>query len=312
MVQTSPGVGIVAYGATTNLGVNIVASQLANQSSYSPAMLTLGYSVPSFPAQSAPAGDYNRDAHVSAADYVVWRNANGTSGASPADGDGNGQVNQADYGVWKGAFGKQPDSQVRNGDFGTSNLTGWTVVVEPNTNVSAGFPKVESFDVDGDGQPNGAMRVRLGRSDTDLYGGTVAIEQQILLEAGDYLFSADVASQNLESFGNTGPGNYELTVDGKIVDQVLLNGTSIDGMQVIRDSLLATLDNVEAGYHTLRLAVSRGGTNSRAIYQFIDDIQLNRVGIASAAAVPEPAAGTMIFLSVGLAAVRRHRSQQRT
>ena len=121
------------------------------------------------------------------------------------------------------------------------------------------------------------MRVRLGRTDTSQFGGTVAIEQQLLLAAGDYIFSADVASQSQQSTGNGGPGNYELTFDGEIVDQVLLNGTTINGFQVIRDSLLATLTNVEAGYHTLRLAVSRGATNSREIYQFIDNIELNRV-----------------------------------
>lgn len=52
MIQNSPGVGIVAYGATPNLGVNIVSSQLASHASnYSPPTLTLGYSVPSFPAR---------------------------------------------------------------------------------------------------------------------------------------------------------------------------------------------------------------------------------------------------------------------
>lgn len=239
----------------------------------------------------------------------MWRNANGTSGPSPADGDGNGQVNEADYGVWKAAFGKQPDAQVANGDFGTGNLNGWSVVIEPNTNVTSGFPKVESFDVDGDGQTNSAMRVRLGRSDTSQFGGTVAIEQQILLGAGDYVFSADFASQSLETTGNGGPGNYELTFDGKIVDQALLNGTSVDSMQVIRDSLLATLENVEAGYHTLRLAVSRGATNTRAIYQFIDDIQINRVGTASAAAVPEPATGSMLVVAMALAAGMNRKSR---
>ena len=183
-------------------------------------------------------------------------------------------------------FGTRPDAQVRNGDFTTGNLSGWNVVIDPNTNVSFGFPRVESFDVDGDGQANGAMRVRLGRTDTSQFGGTVAIEQQLLLAAGDYIFSADVASQSQQSTGNGGPGNYELTFDGEIVDQVLLNGTTINGFQVIRDSLLATLTNVEAGYHTLRLAVSRGATNSREIYQFIDNIELNRVALTSARPCP--------------------------
>jgi hypothetical protein len=203
----------------------------------------------------------------------------------------------------------RPDDQIDNGGFQSGNLSGWNVVVEPNTNVSFGFPRVESFDVDGDGEASGAMRVRLGRSDTDLFGGTVAIEQQLLLEAGDYTFSADVASQSLETFGNSGPGNYELTFDGQIVDQVMLNGTSIAPSQVIRDSLEATLTNVQAGYHTLRLTVGRGATNSRAIYQFIDDIQFTRVALASAQAVPEPSAVALLGIALALAS-GRHRQRQ--
>ena len=83
---------------------------------------------------------------------------------------------------------------------------------------------------------------------------------------------------------------------------MLLNGTSINASQVIRDSLQATLTNVEPGYHTLRLAVSRGATNTRTIYQFIDDIQLSRVGLASLQAVPEPASGAMLVVTLGVAA----------
>ena len=56
MLQTSPGVGIIAYEAVANVGVDIVASQLAHvfPNTYSPPTLTLGYSVPSFPARECP------------------------------------------------------------------------------------------------------------------------------------------------------------------------------------------------------------------------------------------------------------------
>ena len=49
-------------------------------------------------------GDYNRDAKVDAADYVVYRKTLGTSGLpaySGADGDGNGTIGQGDLAVWK-------------------------------------------------------------------------------------------------------------------------------------------------------------------------------------------------------------------
>ncbi|TWT85267.1 GDSL-like Lipase/Acylhydrolase [Posidoniimonas polymericola] len=58
--------------------------------------------------QPAP-GDYNRDGLVDAADYTVWRDANGASGPGlAADGNGDQQVDQQDYAVWRDAYGPQP------------------------------------------------------------------------------------------------------------------------------------------------------------------------------------------------------------
>jgi hypothetical protein len=51
--------------------------------------------------------DYNNNGIVDAADYVLWRNANGTSvspGTSP-DGNGDGLVNNLDYDLWRSHFG---------------------------------------------------------------------------------------------------------------------------------------------------------------------------------------------------------------
>lgn len=51
-------------------------------------------------------GDYNDDGAVDAADYTVWRDSLGATGANlPADGDGNMVVNQQDYVLWKTNFG---------------------------------------------------------------------------------------------------------------------------------------------------------------------------------------------------------------
>jgi beta-glucanase (GH16 family) len=55
--------------------------------------------------QSGLSGDYNRDGHVDAADYVIWRKANGSAGIGLAgDGTGNGTVNEADYLIWRQNF----------------------------------------------------------------------------------------------------------------------------------------------------------------------------------------------------------------
>jgi hypothetical protein len=57
-------------------------------------------------AASVLAGDYNHNGIVDAADYTVWRDSLGRTGAGlAADGNGNGIVDQADFNVWKSNFG---------------------------------------------------------------------------------------------------------------------------------------------------------------------------------------------------------------
>jgi hypothetical protein len=57
------------------------------------------------------AGDYDGNGVVDAADYVVWRNAAGTTGVElAADGNGDGLVNTADYELWRANFGRSNSS----------------------------------------------------------------------------------------------------------------------------------------------------------------------------------------------------------
>jgi hypothetical protein len=53
-------------------------------------------------------GDYNQDAAVDIADFVIWRKAIGTMVPpfTGADGNGNGTIDQADYDVWRANFGR--------------------------------------------------------------------------------------------------------------------------------------------------------------------------------------------------------------
>ena len=56
--------------------------------------------------ENALPGDYNQNLVVDAADYTVWRNQLGMTGAGlAADGNGDNQVSQLDYNVWKANFG---------------------------------------------------------------------------------------------------------------------------------------------------------------------------------------------------------------
>jgi hypothetical protein len=53
-----------------------------------------------------PGADYNRNAAVDAADYVVWRDSLNQAGAGlAADGNGNNRVDIGDYDVWRNHFG---------------------------------------------------------------------------------------------------------------------------------------------------------------------------------------------------------------
>jgi hypothetical protein len=55
------------------------------------------------------AGDYNGDASVAAADYVIWRKGlgQGVPLGTGADGNRNGGIDSGDYSVWRANFGRQ-------------------------------------------------------------------------------------------------------------------------------------------------------------------------------------------------------------
>ena len=73
-------------------------------------------------------GDYNRNGHVDAADYTLWRNTLGQSVAvgSGADGTGpndvpDGLVDRLDYNFWKLHYGQPPGSGM-SADIGGANV----------------------------------------------------------------------------------------------------------------------------------------------------------------------------------------------
>ncbi len=61
------------------------------------------------PASSGIAGDYNNNGVVDAADYVVWRNNEGTNNTLPNN-TISGPIGQLHYNQWRANFGKPPAS----------------------------------------------------------------------------------------------------------------------------------------------------------------------------------------------------------
>ena len=106
--------------------------------------------------------DYNRDAGVNAADYVMWRNNTGTTAPVPNEVDllpAAGQWNDADYTAWRTRFGVQNDIltalfQIEvspDGKWLAGNLNGSDVVLIP---LLSGIPDLAGIQVIDSATPN--------------------------------------------------------------------------------------------------------------------------------------------------------------
>lgn len=78
------------------------------------------------------AGDFNGDGIVDAADYTVWRDTLGQTGADlAADGDHNLQVDQQDYVLWKNNFGALAPATLESGTVTVPEPPSGTLLVIP-------------------------------------------------------------------------------------------------------------------------------------------------------------------------------------
>jgi T5SS/PEP-CTERM-associated repeat protein len=76
--------------------------------------------------QSAPLiGDYNNNGTVDAADYIVWRESEGTTTSLPNDNGIGGTIGQAHYNLWRAHFGQTASSGA------TAGFSNSTAVPEP-------------------------------------------------------------------------------------------------------------------------------------------------------------------------------------
>lgn len=257
-------------------------------------------------------GDYTSDGVADAADYTILRDTFGSTTDLRADGDGDRVIGDGDLSRWREKFGPAPEPAIMNGNFNSGNLNGWNIVATPNANISAGYPRVDSFDTDGDGTNSPAMRIRAGQTtflSDDVAGG--GLQQLVYLSGGDHTILADIASSNESAGGNTGPGRFELWLAGQLVDVVDMNGSLIEAGQTLRDTLAGTAFNVTPGWYDLEVRFLRTAVNSVAIYGYFDNIRFAN-SAASAATVPEPASlATVCGLVICAAASRRGRQASR-
>jgi hypothetical protein len=317
LLQTSPimNTGIQSFGlspsffqpfvgATGKPGLLIKGSADGHQvdfatresTFFTPSSLSLNFTPPPEPAPEP--GDYNGNGYADTGDYTVWRDTFGSTTDLRADGNGDHLVNQGDYEAWKAAFANRLPVGIQNGNFESGDLSGWKIVVTPNASVTAGFPRAESFDVDGDGVANSAMRIRAGQvtfsASTPAGGG---LEQKFILETGGtYTLAVDYASKNFDTIANTAPGDFQLLLDGVVVDADDLTGTTITPGQVIRGTFSASAFHLGPGVHDVEVLFLRPSLNSREIYGYFDNVRFTLAG--SAAAVPEPKALTLALVAM--------------
>jgi hypothetical protein len=94
-----------ADGGVTGRFETLAAPELAGL------MWRLEYAAASVELVALVAGDYNADGIVDAADFTVWRDMLGQSGAGlAADGDGDGMIELDDYAAWKANFGRTAEA----------------------------------------------------------------------------------------------------------------------------------------------------------------------------------------------------------
>jgi hypothetical protein len=112
--------------AQGSAGYNPVLTQVRftslYEANYTISNLWIGTPAAFFTPTATSLGDYNGDGTVDAADYLVWRDTMGQSGAGLAtDGNGNNLVDAGDYDVWRRHFGQSTGLGSAAGTTGFAN-----------------------------------------------------------------------------------------------------------------------------------------------------------------------------------------------
>ena len=198
-----------------------------------------------------------------------------------------------------------------NGNFGTGDLTGWTVFTTSNgTNGTLNgvtLPEVVSFDTTGTGATNSA-HFNVGEvsfNQTQQGGGLI---QDVILAAGSHTITGNFASQDSPNgLVNRDAGTFSVLLDGSSIFSRRLGGFG-SPHQILRGTYQAPFDTTDIGIHQIEFLITR-----RFISADIRTPQeyLTNLSITGTIPAPEPASLTLLGLgSLGLLGYGRKRRQQ--
>ncbi len=94
-------------------------------------------------ASTAPLpGDYNEDRVVNLADYTVWRDHRGATGAAVGDGNGDNVVDGDDYQIWRNNFGMKASDLRSDGHYWLEGVPAGAITIRevPVAGLIATFP----------------------------------------------------------------------------------------------------------------------------------------------------------------------------
>jgi hypothetical protein len=225
----------------------------------------------------SPAGDYNSNGTVDAADYVVWRNSGGTPAA---------------YTTWRNNFGATGGG---GGSPGTLTVGAGAIAVDTlnlnNGVVTAGGGVSVATALNGNGTINGsivmasAANVRPGLSP-----GKLTITNDLTLGASGVL--------TIELGGTTPVTGYDqLDVDGALSIGGTLQVTLANGFTPSAGNSFDILDFATRTGTFTTVNLPPGTWNQSALYT-TGVLTLTAPGLGAAASVPEPALSALLVLAL--------------